>query len=284
MEHVTDSDLDELLDDALLDFDKVPAKSSTSSLHGRNKKKNSTKLEGQTSGSSSQINFSDPTGMIKELFDKETLKQISLEWDNVVGELAEEDPTLLENLSKAATAGSNNKPKEDSTPPVESNSLDDKLKSTFEAYKSDVNTEATEEGLANAFADFSFEGLGDEDMFDKEMGMLENLMGDMLSKNMLYPPMKDLCDKYPTWIKSNREKLSEEDLKSYENQLECLKKICAEFETETDDDSQTVKACRSQKIISYIDEMQAFGDPPADLLQPGTTLGSLPNAESCCIS
>lgn len=71
------------------------------------------------------------------------------------------------------------------------------------------------------------EGEGNEEELSK---MLLGMMEQLTNKEILYEPMKELDDKFPEWLEKNREKLSEEDLKRYEEQQRCAKEIVAKFE------------------------------------------------------
>jgi hypothetical protein len=75
--------------------------------------------------------------------------------------------------------------------------------------------------------------------------LVQSMMGQMMSKDYLYPPMKDIANKvrpalpfllwpvltccvgavrfqYPEWLKANRASLSEADYKNFTKQLECF--------------------------------------------------------------
>jgi len=41
--------------------------------------------------------------------------------------------------------------------------------------------------------------------------MMERMMQSLLSKELLYPAIKDIRDKYPDWLAENREKLPEDE-------------------------------------------------------------------------
>ena len=72
-----------------------------------------------------------------------------------------------------------------------------------------------------------FGGEGSDEDFSKIlMGMMEQLT----NKEILYEPMKELDDKFPAWMEKNKEKVSKEDLKRYEEQQVLVKEITARFE------------------------------------------------------
>ena len=55
--------------------------------------------------------------------------------------------------------------------------------------------------------------LGMEEGGEQMLGMVKDLMGDLLSEEVLYEPMKDLCLRYPKYL--DEEELSGEDRKRY---------------------------------------------------------------------
>lgn len=72
-----------------------------------------------------------------------------------------------------------------------------------------------------------FGGEGSDEDFSKIlMGMMEQLT----NKEILYEPMKELDDKFPKWMESNKGKVSKEDLKRYEEQQVLVREITARFE------------------------------------------------------
>ena len=70
---------------------------------------------------------------------------------------------------------------------------------------------------------------------------------------------------YPVWLKDNKDKVSEEDFKRYSQQHVQMSAICAEFETEKDDDSETMKAERFTRIMDLMQKMEKHGLPPKEL-------------------
>lgn len=78
-------------------------------------------------------------------------------------------------------------------------------------------------------------GGGEEDINKMIMGMMSQLT----NKEILYEPMKELHDKFPTWMEENRSKTGKEDLARYEEQHEMVKQIVGRFERKgySDDDA-----------------------------------------------
>lgn len=62
----------------------------------------------------------------------------------------------------------------------------------------------------------------DGDMLNFMQGMMQKL----LSKEILYPTLKEVLDKYPAWLEEHKATLSSSDLQKYTKQLELLQKVC----------------------------------------------------------
>lgn len=85
----------------------------------------------------------------------------------------------------------------------------------------------------------NFGGAGSDEDFSKIlMGMMEQLT----NKEILYEPMKELNEKFPQWMTENKgsDKVSESDMKRYEEQHVLVKEITERFERKgySDDNTQ----------------------------------------------
>ncbi|KAH6577230.1 hypothetical protein BASA60_004165 [Batrachochytrium salamandrivorans] len=112
---------------------------------------------------------------------------------------------------------------------------------------------------------------GFEDIFG---GFVDQLM----KKEFLYEPLKDLSEKYPAWIEANRSTLSAEDRVRYQNQLEAVKEIVLIYKKLPEDEPT---AEQSKEIMDLLAKIQSFGNPPDDLMKemaPGmeTGMGGMP--------
>lgn len=99
-------------------------------------------------------------------------------------------------------------------------------------------------------------------------GMIEKMMEQMLSKDYLYEPMKEITNKYPVYLAENAHKLSVEEKQNYEKQYDCFVKIVAAFEKIPND---------SKLIMSLMTEMQNYGNPPKELVTDFLPPGFDPN-------
>lgn len=176
-------------------------------------------------------------------------------------------------------------------------SLQETLKKMTDNVQSLPNhSDIPEEELAKIWANLGMtaEGAAGNGMLPDIMPFVTNMMQNLLSKDILYPALKDLTDKYPAWLQQNRSSLSEEDLNRYEKQLQLMRQVCDEFEAESPDDSDSTKKERFQQILSTMQAMQECGSPPKDLVGDVPDMGSPeldfskipgfnPSGSQCCI-
>jgi len=116
--------------------------------------------------------------------------------------------------------------------------------------------------------------------------MLEGMMAQLMSKDILFDPLKELSSKYPDFLKDNVSKLSEEDRGRYEKQANKVKEIVALFEKSDYSDENPED---QMQILQLMNEMQSYGSPPTEIMgemPPGMSLGNdgMPDLENCVIS
>ncbi|OQR76909.1 peroxisomal biogenesis factor 19-like [Tropilaelaps mercedesae] len=117
--------------------------------------------------------------------------------------------------------------------------------------------------------------------------MGQKMLQKLLSKDLLYPALKDLTERYPKWLADNRESVSSADIARYEKQLAVIMKTCKAFDEEQESDSDDLKKERFDRIFKLMQEMQEYGDPPAELVHvresiPECLTDQLLNAPSEC--
>lgn len=131
------------------------------------------------------------------------------------------------------------------------------------------------EGLADNFSnpagggDFmenmlsSFSGFMEENKDNPEFKQVfESLMKDFVSKDNLYPPMKEMQKELPKWLEENQSKISPEDLERYNKQLDQVDVVCKLFEENKEDDPK-----HAESIVEAINKLQEFGSPPEELIK-----------------
>lgn len=102
--------------------------------------------------------------------------------------------------------------------------------------------------------------------------LLTQMMEQLLLKEVLYEPMRDLNDKYPGWLEENRGTLLEADLARYLNQFAIVKDIVAKFDEPGYLDLD--KPAR-EYITDKLEQLQQLGDPPKELVGDLDQLGGM---------
>ncbi|KAI7692840.1 hypothetical protein SSS_08533 [Sarcoptes scabiei] len=100
------------------------------------------------------------------------------------------------------------------------------------------------------------------------MPMMETMMKNILSKDLLYPTLSDLKSKYPTYLAENKLNLSDEDYERYQKQSKIINQICEAYEKEENDDEPT----NLDTIVNLMQSMQTLGLPPEELAPQNTEL------------
>ncbi|KAF8802089.1 hypothetical protein BYT27DRAFT_7197141 [Phlegmacium glaucopus] len=118
------------------------------------------------------------------------------------------------------------------------------------------------EALLSSLGDFGLGEGGD----DKELaGLLEGMVGELMSKSILYEPLSELAQGFPPYLENPPSPLSDEDRKRYDLQLGCVRRILAVFDQAGYDDKDPGS---QQQIADLMAEMQNYGTPPSELMGP----------------
>mmetsp|Transcript_6690 Transcript_6690/g.11657 ORF Transcript_6690/g.11657 Transcript_6690/m.11657 type:complete len:192 (+) Transcript_6690:42-617(+) len=105
-----------------------------------------------------------------------------------------------------------------------------------------------------------FEKMGNKEDFES---VISNMMSQLLGKDVMYPPMKMVCEKFPEWLADHEDKLEPAEYERYGKQYEVYQRIVAVYETEPDNLS---------KLSELFEQVQEFGQPPVEIvkeLSPG---------------
>ncbi|KAK4750007.1 hypothetical protein SAY87_027456 [Trapa incisa] len=114
----------------------------------------------------------------------------------------------------------------------------------------DLGSNAMMEDWVKQFEDLA----GSQDM----ESMVETMMQQLLSKEILYEPMKEIGEKYPKWLEDHKSSLSEEEFKRYSHQHKLIKDLNEVYEKEPDN---------FNKIVDLMQKMQECGQPPNDIVR-----------------
>mmetsp|Transcript_5686 Transcript_5686/g.8328 ORF Transcript_5686/g.8328 Transcript_5686/m.8328 type:complete len:294 (+) Transcript_5686:136-1017(+) len=88
--------------------------------------------------------------------------------------------------------------------------------------------------------------------------IVDGMMKQLLAKELMYEPMKSVCDKFPEWLADAKERLSEEDYNRYGHQYQYFQRIVAVYETDPDNFS---------RLLELMQDIQEYGQPPAEIIK-----------------
>ncbi|EQC29562.1 hypothetical protein SDRG_12571 [Saprolegnia diclina VS20] len=100
-----------------------------------------------------------------------------------------------------------------------------------------------------------FEQMGEKNDFT---GLVDGMMHQLLSKDIMYDPMKQICAKYPEWLAEKESMLSKEDYARYGKQYQYFQQILAVYDTEPDNYT---------RLSDLMQEMQECGQPPSEIVK-----------------
>ncbi|CAK8562732.1 unnamed protein product [Lathyrus sativus] len=98
--------------------------------------------------------------------------------------------------------------------------------------------------------------------------IVETMMQQLLSKEILAEPMKEIGERYPKWLEDHKASLSEEEYERYSQQYELIRNLNEVYEKDSGNFT---------KIVELMQKMQDCGQPPNDIVQelsPGFDLAS----------
>jgi len=238
-----DQELNDLLDSALQDFDKV-------SISNVEKDNDTSALDSQKQTDKHETSEDKWT----EDFLKQTTNQFEKNLQNVLQNGDSELETTLQKLGQTSA----------------NTALDEQdINTDFQSAISQVLKDLTansenlqnEADIATMLGQTSLDG-DTGDILPFMQGMMEHL----LSKEILYPSLKELSEKYPTWLEEHKATLNPSDMQKYTKQSELMRKVCIELEKEKEDDSADIKQRRFECVLKLMTEMQNYGQAPEDLV------------------
>ncbi|KAI4749268.1 Pex19-domain-containing protein [Aureobasidium sp. EXF-12298] len=284
------SDLDDMLDDfsAASIKDQKPAAPSTSTAQSS--------TTAQSNPSSSSIPPQPPAE------DDDFARQLQAGMAELLGGL-DEDPEMqkqfeqmMKELSAAAEqeAASTPAPSADAAPKpntTSSSSAKPAFASTIE--KTMERMQASGQSASAAAASSSQDDMLAQMLKDLEAGnfpamdgdqgdfnsMLMGMMEQLVNKDILYEPMKELHDNFPDWLEKNKDSTSKQDLERYKTQQAVVKDIVDRFEKKNfSDDNKEDR----EYIVDKMQQMQAAGAPPPGLVgEMNAAQDMLSEADGC---
>mmetsp|Transcript_8921 Transcript_8921/g.16581 ORF Transcript_8921/g.16581 Transcript_8921/m.16581 type:complete len:246 (+) Transcript_8921:88-825(+) len=110
------------------------------------------------------------------------------------------------------------------------------------------------DGLIDKLAEQFAGGLEDN---GELQSMVDSVMRQLLSKEVLYEPLREISAKYPKWLEENESKISKEDFDRYTKQLQCIKRLCTFYESSSN---------KFDDVLHLMQEIQSCGQPPDEII------------------
>ncbi|KAK8787398.1 hypothetical protein V5799_022827 [Amblyomma americanum] len=255
---LVDEELDDLLDSALQDFEKPVAKKADDDA-SKSKDDGSTTPAAALGGSGDQ-----PHPWTAEFG----------QFADVMQGLLREDPQLQEQFTRIAQSANR----------AASAASDEEFAATLNETLRSISDTAiafgdppTEEELSRLVGSMGLDGNAGSALNGGDVPglvtMMQGMMQNLLSKDLLYPALRDIVDKYPDWLADKRSSLADGEYERYNQQFGLMRRVCEEFEAEQASDAAEVKQARFERVLSLMQKMQECGHPPKDLVEIGPDIG-----------
>ncbi|KAI4721788.1 Pex19-domain-containing protein [Aureobasidium sp. EXF-10727] len=270
------SDLDDMLDDfsATSLKDTKPAAPSTATAPSSTTKQSTSSAASQPSTEDDEFARQLQAGMAELLGGLGDDPEMQKQFQEMMKELsaaAEQEAAS----TAAPPADFASKPNTAPAPPSSSSTAKPAFASTIE--KTMERMQASGESASAAAATSSQDDMLAQMLKDLESGnfpamdgdqgdfnsMLMGMMEQLVNKDILYEPMKELHDNFPDWLEKNKDSTSKQDLDRYKTQQSVVKDIVERFEKK--DFSDDNKEDR-EYIVDKMQQMQAAGAPPPGLV------------------
>ena len=105
---------------------------------------------------------------------------------------------------------------------LKSDSIDIKKSSTIS------DTDKMMDDLLNQFEE------AEEKEDEEEDEVIDGMMKQLLAKDLMCEPTRMLCERYPTWLAENKDKITEEQYINYEKQYITFQRLLATYDTQPD--------------------------------------------------
>ena len=117
------------------------------------------------------------------------------------------------------------------------------------------NLQVGEDIMEQMMNDFSKNMENNKGDFDD---IVDGMMRQLLAKELMYEPMKNVCERFPVWLAESKDKLTEEDYIRYGTQYQYFQRIVAVYENDPDN---------YRRLQELMTEIQEFGQPPAEIIK-----------------
>ncbi|KAH0355153.1 Pex19-domain-containing protein, partial [Aureobasidium melanogenum] len=268
------SDLDDMLDDfsATSIKDQKPPAPSTSTAHPSataQSKPSPSSIPPQSSAEDDDFARQLQAGMAELLGGLGEAPEMQKQFEQMMKELsaAAEQEAASTPVPSADAAPKPNTTSSSSTKPAFASTIEktmERMQASGESASAAAASSSQDDMLAQMLKDLeagNFPAMdGDQGDFNS---MLMGMMEQLVNKDILYEPMKELHDNFPEWLEKNKDSTSKQDLERYKTQQAVVKDIVDRFEKK--DFSDDNKEDR-EYIVDKMQQMQAAGAPPPGLV------------------
>ena len=97
-------------------------------------------------------------------------------------------------------------------------------------------------------------------------GVVDNMMRQLLNRDIMYVPMRSVCEKFPEWLAKNAARQTREEYENYGKMYQTFQKLCMVYETEPDN---------FPRLLELMQDLQELGQPPNEIIKelaPGLVL------------
>ncbi|XP_074652402.1 peroxisomal biogenesis factor 19-like [Tubulanus polymorphus] len=256
-----DDELNELLDSALADFDRPVTSSSVDDASASGEMQSS-----PTEGGAGAVSADQET-MFNDIFASGLADEATKHFEEAMKSLLSEDPNMMQQFEQLSKAAGHIGDGEESQ-----QNFVDALQATVGSMAKNAQGlqegEISEDDIMKAMSSL---GLGPELNTPGEgepafIPLMQQMMKSLLSKEVLYPSLKEISEKYPDWLSVNKAKIDASEYDNYNKQFQLMKRICDEFDAETEADTDESKRERFERILDLMQQMQECGQPPAEIV------------------
>lgn len=88
--------------------------------------------------------------------------------------------------------------------------------------------------------------------------IVDDVMKQLLSKDLMYEPMKEVCTRFPKFLAENKEGMSNEEYEKYGKQYQYFQRIVRVYEVEPNN---------YDRLMELMQEIQEYGQPPVEIIK-----------------
>eukprot|EP00605_Chrysophyceae_sp_TOSAG23-4_P000175 GSChrysophyteH1.ASY1.ANO1.209.1 assembled CDS len=227
-------DLDSILDDALDEFEDQQLAEKAAAAQQKNEK----------TGASSKKETSAAERAAKARELQEMMRGV---------EAPEFGSTVAKTLQDLSNTEEGNQSVEDLFSQIH-NKFDDSNRPAYIPDEKDGQPAEAGEGMMEDMM-AQFEALGEKEDYNE---VVDGVMRQLLSKDLMYEPTRQICDKFPEWLALHKKNLAVAEYENYGHQYQAFQKILAVYQTEPDN---------FPRLMELMFDMQKYGQPPAEIIQ-----------------